>query len=96
MRGLAKSTSMHLPPQDLSLAISRPRRASLSDLNLTKLKPLCLPEDRSVGMKESMTVPALTNIASSSVWEMAGGRLETKREKRGVVVFSRRDHGSTL
>ena len=73
-----------MPPQDLLLASFSPRRASLSDLNLTKPKPLCFAEDLSVGMKESMTLPALTNIASSSALEMAGGRLETKREKEEV------------
>lgn len=78
---LARSMRILLLPQDLPLASSKPRRSSLFDLNLTKPKPLCFLEHLSVGMKESMTLPALTNIASSSALEMAEGRLETKREK---------------
>ena len=81
VRGRAMSTRILLPPQDLPLTISRPCGASLSVLNLLKPKPLYLPKDRSVGIKVSITTPALQNIAYSSVLEISGGRLETKREK---------------
>lgn len=53
--------------------------SSLIDQNLTKAKPLPLPVALSLGMKESTIFPALKNIASSSVEEIASWRFETNR-----------------
>lgn len=50
-------------------------------LNLTNPKPLCLPEDHSIGGKESIIEPALQNMDSNSVLEITGGRIQAKREK---------------
>ena len=74
---------MRLPPQDVPFQISIPKRASLSDLNLTKPKPLYMPEVESVGMNKPITVSALQNMASSSVLDIIGDKLDMNKEKTG-------------
>lgn len=77
----ANSAMIFLPPQDLPATRFTAAIASASDLNLTNANPCCLPEIRSLGMKQSTILPALQNIASSSTFEISPARLDTNKEK---------------
>lgn len=74
--GWARLPLILLPPHVLPLAKSIAASASVVVLNLTKPNPHFFPVLRSTGRKESMILPALQNIASSSVLDISTGKLD--------------------
>lgn len=71
---------MRLPPQDLPEANSMALSVSLSEANRTNAKPRPHLLLRSEGIKMSVIMPALQNIASFSAFEVSSERFEMNRE----------------